>query len=207
MQLRLAARGSSVGVCGRTYHSLESKRLELLDRLRGPLLEANTVELAKQSAIRPCVPSQLRITYALVHVDGVLAGHDVGDGRAGGLSCGLLGGRHSGRGRSAGVAEAISRDGRGVLDRFEVFVRGRNYVLGRRLDLVHSESVEWCRGVVGLAGFDKPTSGEFCTRVFREFCESAGLGLQSSRNCPKVEWRRGLAGPRCRLWLRRCGAP
>ncbi len=205
MQLRLAARGSSVGVCGRTYHSLESKRLELLDRLRGPLLEANTVELAKQSAIRPCVPSQIRITYALVHVDGVLAGHDVGDGRAGGLSCGLLG-RHSGSGWSAGVAEAISRDGRGVLDRFEVFVWGRNYVLGRRLDLVHSESVEWCRGVVGLAGFDKPTSGEFCTRVFREFCESAGLGLQSSRNCPKVEWRRGLAGPRCRLWLRRCGA-
>jgi hypothetical protein len=28
------------------------------------------------------------------------------------------------------------------------------------------------------------------TWVFREFCESAGLGLQASRNCPKVEWRR-----------------
>ena len=79
-------RNRQAGVCGRTYHSLGSERLDLLDRLRGPLLEGNTVELPTQSAYLICIPIQFCITYALVHVDGVLAGDHVGDGRALGLS-------------------------------------------------------------------------------------------------------------------------
>lgn len=61
------------------YHRLLRKLLDLLDGLRCPLLEAHAV-------------------YALVHVDGVLAGDNIGDGRAAGLARGLRFGRHS-RGR------------------------------------------------------------------------------------------------------------
>jgi hypothetical protein len=75
-----------VGGGGSTYHSLVSELLDLLDRLRGPLLEGDTVELPTPSAFWHTCPSCSASTYALVHVDGVLAGHDVGDGRASGLS-------------------------------------------------------------------------------------------------------------------------
>jgi hypothetical protein len=51
-QLRLAARGRRVGVCGETYHGLGSERLDLLDRTRSPLLEGDTVELPTESAFR-----------------------------------------------------------------------------------------------------------------------------------------------------------
>jgi len=37
----------------------------------------------------------VRPIYPLVEVDGVLAGHDISDGRALSLAGGLLGGRHS----------------------------------------------------------------------------------------------------------------
>lgn len=47
-----------------------------------------------------------------------------------------------------------------------------------------------------FAGFNKPTSGEFCTWFFREFClVRRPLGSRHSRNCPKVEWRLCSSSP------------
>lgn len=114
----------------------------------------------------------LRKTYALVQVDRVLAGHDVGDGRAGGLL-----GRHAGEIISGVLVFAAAIDG---LQRTKLFgiesirVICCSYVLRRRLDLVRLGGR--LRGVEEescVLGFDKPTSCEFCTWVFREFCESA----------------------------------
>ena len=51
------------------------------------------------------------MTYALVHVDGVLAGDNVGDSRALGLALGLLG-RHSSSDSLAGVVKSMFRIGK-----------------------------------------------------------------------------------------------
>jgi hypothetical protein len=67
-----------LGLGIRSYHRLVCKLLDLLDGPRCPLLEGNAVE-------------------ALVHVNGVLASDNVGDGGPGGLDSRLLSlsGRHS----------------------------------------------------------------------------------------------------------------
>lgn len=79
-------------MCGLPYHSLLRKLLDLLDGPRSPLLESHTMQLLNPSAFSPSIKilhrtalgSDARWTYSLVEVDGVLAGHDLLDGRLGG---------------------------------------------------------------------------------------------------------------------------
>jgi hypothetical protein len=140
--------------CSRTYHRLGSKRLDLLDSTRGPLLEGDTVELRKTSAVSSASLPICCMTYALVHVDGVLAGDHVGDSRALGLALGLLG-RHSGSNLLAGVARSIFRIENDVLERFEkIFGIGATGAITYFGDVWISctRSRLWCRGVVDLAG-------------------------------------------------------
>lgn len=144
-----------------SYHSLLRELLDLLHGPRGPLLEADTVQLDPPKNVSPTCPllSHLTVpflqsqrslfrggrvltsnssqrlvqqtehhphpfvpprssflslvlgsqTYSLVHVDGVLAGDDVGDGGAAGLAGGLGFRRHCGM--------IATRQGGGLEDR------------------------------------------------------------------------------------------
>lgn len=87
--------------CGRSYHRLGGKGLDLLDGLGSPLLEGDTMELFNPSAFNPIIKLRWssysfsgEATYSLVHVDGVLAGDDIRNGGALSLAGGLLGRRH-----------------------------------------------------------------------------------------------------------------
>ncbi len=85
----------------RTYHRLESESLDLFDRLGSPLLEGHAVELGLLSATS-FQSLEGGHNYPLVKVNGVLASHDISDGRALGLARGLLScslGRHSVEGK------------------------------------------------------------------------------------------------------------
>lgn len=191
---RPVGRNCRAGVCvvGRTIAWVANALISLI--ARGALfLKETPWSYAKRSAVSSESSPICCMTYALVHVDGVLAGDHVGDSRALGLALGLLG-RHSDSSSLAGVVRSIFESKMICWgDSRECSDRGyrRNYVLRRRLDLVHSgvgcgveESSIWL-------GFDKPTSGNFAL-VFPRILRKCGPARARSPRVIALKWNGSL---------------